>query len=165
MKYFVTIGERTLEVEIGRQGVTVEGEVVEAELERIPETSVYSLLLGGRSYRLVAGQSGRGEWNLHLDGLETRASVLDERGRKIQELSARTAGPRGPKSVVAPMPGLVVKVEVEPGDAVEAGQGVVIIEAMKMENELKAEGQGTVLTVHVEPGQAVEKGAVLVDFE
>ena len=63
------------------------------------------------------------------------------------------------------MPGLVVRVDVEPGHRVEAGQGVVIIEAMKMENELKAEADGVVSRVLVEQGQAVEKGAVLVEFE
>jgi len=72
---------------------------------------------------------------------------------------------QGPKPVRAPMPGLVVRVEVEPGQEVKAGQGVVIIEAMKMENELKAEAVGVVSRVLVQQGQAVEKGAVLVEFE
>ena len=58
-----------------------------------------------------------------------------------------------------------MRVEVEPGQQVKAGQGVVIIEAMKMENELKAEADGVVARVHVKQGQAVEKGAVLVEFE
>jgi pyruvate carboxylase subunit B len=63
------------------------------------------------------------------------------------------------------MPGLVVRVPVEPGQQVAAGAGVVVLEAMKMENELKAQAAATVKTVHVKPGQAVEKGMVLVEFE
>jgi len=63
------------------------------------------------------------------------------------------------------MPGLVIKVEVQEGDAVVGGQGLVIVEAMKMENELKAEGEGRVARVLVAPGQTVEKDQVLVEFE
>ena len=62
------------------------------------------------------------------------------------------------------MPGLVVKVQVEEGDHVEVGRGLVIVEAMKMENELKAEAAGVVARIHVEPGQAVEKDQILVDL-
>jgi pyruvate carboxylase subunit B len=63
------------------------------------------------------------------------------------------------------MPGLVLRVQVAAGQTVRPGQGVVIVEAMKMENELKSDGGGIVSRVHVEPGQAVEKGAVLIEFE
>ena len=66
--------------------------------------------------------------------------------------------------MVAPMPGMVVRGDVAEGDIVEAGQGVVIMEAMKMENELTAEAQGIVSKIHIEEGQAVEKGKVLVDL-
>ena len=63
------------------------------------------------------------------------------------------------------MPGLVVKILAEPGQRVEAGAGLVVVEAMKMENELKSEGPGVVATIRVEPGQAVNRGDVLVTFE
>ena len=62
------------------------------------------------------------------------------------------------------MPGLIVRVSVAAGDSVQAGQGLVVMEAMKMENELRAHGAGTVKAVHVEAGKAVEKGTVLVEF-
>jgi pyruvate carboxylase subunit B len=71
----------------------------------------------------------------------------------------------GPRPIVAPMPGMVVKVEVAEGDVVREGQGVVIVEAMKMENELRAAGAGRVRRVHVSRGQAVEKDQVLVELE
>ena len=80
-------------------------------------------------------------------------------------IGAQAAGPAGgPATLRAPMPGKVVKVLCQPGDAVKAGQGLLVIEAMKMENELKAAGPGVVEQVHATPGQAVEKGAVLVTF-
>jgi pyruvate carboxylase subunit B len=62
------------------------------------------------------------------------------------------------------MPGLVVRVHVQEGDEVQAGQGLVVMEAMKMENELRAAAAGTVKRVHVAPGKAVEKGAILVEL-
>jgi len=63
------------------------------------------------------------------------------------------------------MPGLIVRVNVEPGDRVQSGQGLVVMEAMKMENELRAQAAGTVKAVHAKPGSAVEKGALLVELE
>jgi pyruvate carboxylase subunit B len=63
------------------------------------------------------------------------------------------------------MPGLVVRVSVKPGDRVEAGQGLVVMEAMKMENELRSSAAGTVRAVHAQPGSAVDKGALLVELE
>jgi biotin carboxyl carrier protein len=91
--------------------------------------------------------------------------ALDERTRTIRDLSNATAGPKGPAPLVAPMPGLIVRVNVAPGDTVSAGQGLVVMEAMKMENELRAAGPGTVKAVLAVPGTAVEKGAVLVELE
>jgi biotin carboxyl carrier protein len=69
------------------------------------------------------------------------------------------------KTIVAPTPGLVVEVEVEVGQTVRAGQGVVVVEAMKMENELKAPADGVVASIAVQPGQTVDKGAVLLVLE
>ncbi len=80
-------------------------------------------------------------------------------------MSAAAKAPAGPSPLVAPMPGLVVRVTVQPGDVVAAGQGLVVMEAMKMENELRAPAAGTVKSVRVVPGTAIEKGAVLVELE
>jgi pyruvate carboxylase subunit B len=123
------------------------------------------LSLEGKSYRVVAlpGEA-RGGWDLQLGGERIRVDVVDERTRTIRAMTARNNGPQGPKPVRAPMPGMVVRVEVEPGQHVGAGQGVVIIEAMKMENELKADAAGVVSKVLVTAGTAVEKGAVLIEF-
>ena len=166
MRYHVTLGERSFEVELAEDGVRVDGEPVRAELRRLPGTSVHHLLVEGASHTLVVSPGdGAGAWRLHLDGRPLEAEVIDERTRAIREMTGVAAGPKGPRPVRAPMPGLVVRLEVEVGQRVAAGQGVVIIEAMKMENELKAEADGVVAAVHVSAGQAVEKGTVLVEFE
>jgi biotin carboxyl carrier protein len=80
-------------------------------------------------------------------------------------MTGAAAGPQGPRPVRAPMPGLIVRIEAGVGDTVRPGQPVIAMEAMKMENELKAEGAGVVSRILVEPGTAVEKGAVLMEFE
>jgi len=134
-------------------------------LHHVPGTLLRRLELNGESHRIVAtAGEARGRWELHLDGERVSLEVVDERTRAIRAMTARTGGSQGPKPVRAPMPGMVVRVEVEAGDRVKPGQGVVIIEAMKMENELKADGGGVVSRVLVGAGTAVEKGAVLVEF-
>jgi pyruvate carboxylase subunit B len=165
MKYFVTISGTTHTVELGGDQVLLDGEPVDADLSTVPGTNVHSLILDGASHRIRATRQDREEWQVALDGRRLLVSVVDERTQAIRDMTGTGAGPAGPRPIKAPMPGLVVKVEVAPGDSVEAGQGMVIVEAMKMENELKAEGPGVVKTIHVEPGQAVDKDQVLVDFE
>lgn len=164
MRYYVTLEERTFEVDLTGDVPLVDGEPVEAELARVPGTPTRHLLANGRSHTFVAQRRGRHSWELHLDGGRYEAEVVDERTRAIRAMTGRAAGPQGPKPVRAPMPGLVVSVSVEPGDAVEAGQSVAIIEAMKMENDLKAPAAGVVSRVAVEAGAPVEKGAVMIEF-
>jgi biotin carboxyl carrier protein len=164
MRYYVTVDGETFEVDLSGEVPTVDGESLAAELTRSPGTPTIHLLANGRSHTLVASRRDRHGWDLHLDGERYAAEVVDERTRAIQAMTGQGQGPRGPKPVMAPMPGLVVRVAVSPGDRVEAGQSVVIMEAMKMENDLKAEGAGVVESVAAVPGQAVEKGMVLVAF-
>ncbi len=163
MRYYVTIGRTTYEVDLTEGVPRVDGEEVEAELVAIPGTPVRHLLAAGRSLT-VAARAGTDGWELHMAGERFEALVMDERTRAIRAMTGKAGAARGPKPVRAPMPGLVTRILAGEGDAVELGQGVVIVEAMKMENELKAEAAGVVSKVLVEAGQAVEKGAVLVEF-
>jgi biotin carboxyl carrier protein len=165
MKYDVTIGDRTIEVELGGSTIRVDGHPVEAELVAVTDTTLRHLLVDGRSHAIHA-EPGRhpGAWRMTQGGRVFEISVLDERTRAILELSGDPE-PEGDKQIRAPMPGLVVRIDVEPGDRIEAGQGLIVVEAMKMENELKAPAGGTVARIEVAPGQAVEKGSVLVVLE
>ena len=164
MIYHVTVEGRTFEVELGPDGISVDGRRVEADFARLKDGGARSLLVDGASYRIAARRVGPETWDLHSRGLRLRADVVDERTRAIREMTGGAAGAAGPRPVVAPMPGMVVKVEVEEGDVVEAGQGVVIVEAMKMENELKTDARATVLKIRVEEGQAVDKDELLVEL-
>ena len=165
MRYFVTIGDRTLEVDLTGATPTVDGEPVQVEMTRVPGTPVRHLLVDGRSVPLLAlPEERRGRWRLELGGARLAVDAVDERTRAIREMSG-SADEEAEKTVVAPMPGLVVRVEVAAGDTVRAGQGLVIVEAMKMENELKAPADGVVAELRVEAGQTVDKGAVLLVLE
>lgn len=164
MRYQVTIGDRVVDVELGPDGVRAAGVPVEVSLEQSDGTPVRGLLVDGRSYRVVAERAGQGRWRLDLSGHVVDVEVLDERTRTIREMSGAGRKATGPKPITAPMPGMVVKIEVSEGSRVEAGQGVAIVEAMKMENELRAAGPGVVRAVHAAPGEAVDKGQVLVEL-
>jgi len=165
MRYFVAIAGRSIEVELTPEGTRIDGRLVRAEMVAIPGTPVRHLLIDGRSFPLVArAAEAKGAWDILLDGQHFLPEVVDERSRAIRAMTARAGEAPGPRPVRAPMPGLVSRVQVDPGDAVQPGQGIVIIEAMKMENELKAEAAGVVSRILVAAGQVVEKGAVLVEF-
>lgn len=165
MKYFVTIGGRTLELLVDGETVQIDGQTVQAHLSLIPGTPLRQLFLGHESYAVAIEPGGRGVWSIGFHGVVHRAEVVDERTRHIQGLTAQGPGKRGGGVLRAPMPGLVLRIQVEPGQTVAAGQPVIALEAMKMENELRALESGVVRAIRVDPGQAVEKGALLVEFD
>ena len=166
--YHVVIDGHEFTVEVGAGGILLNGQAVQAELSvgrtGSGRAGPTALLLDGASWHWQVTGVGGGHWQLHAGGRTLEAEVLDERARTIRALVRRSAAASGPRPLKAPMPGLVVKVEVGEGDLVEAGQGLVVVEAMKMENELKAQGAGRVARVHVESGDTVEKDQVLVEF-
>jgi pyruvate carboxylase subunit B len=164
MRYFVNVAGRIIEVSVDGEQVIVDGMPVHAELAG--SGTLRHLLLDGCSHPLlIASGEGRGAWTLELAGRRLSAEVLDERTRTVRAMTAATALSRPAPAVRAPMPGLIVRLEVTEGQTVSAGQGVVIMEAMKMENELRADGGGIVSRIRVAVGQAVEKGTVLVEFQ
>jgi pyruvate carboxylase subunit B len=163
MKYVVTLNGTTHEIAVDGAHVTIDGAPARAHLEMVHGTPVCHLVLDGRSYTFaVSANPGGGQWTLVDRGEPVELEVLDERTRHIRSLVGAGKAPSGGGAIKAPMPGMVVKVLVQPGESVTAGQGLVVLEAMKMENEIKAASAGVVDAVSVRPGQAVEKGAALV---
>ena len=167
MKYVVQLNEDRKSVTVDADGLRYEAEAaVHAELSDIEGSPVRMVKIGTHVYRVVAQRrQGKGRYTLWVDGYRFETEALDERTRAIRDVSAASAGPVGPAPILAPMPGMIVRVGVKPGDRVEAGQGVVVMEAMKMENELRATAAGVVRSVEVAAGTAVEKGALLVALE
>lgn len=166
MKYIVDLNGERHEVDVDGGTVTVDGEATNAHLEDVEGTPVRLVTLGNEVHRVVAkrGQS-RGTYTLWVDGYRFAGEALDERTRTIRDITAASSRSTGPAPVVAPMPGLIVRVSVAVGDEVQAGQGLVVMEAMKMENELRATAAGRVKSITAAPGTAVEKGTVLVELE
>src|SRR5690242_8619698 len=168
MKYSVLVNGDTLEVEVDRDSVRVGDSRSPARILDVdgPATPARMLTIGEETHRVqVRPGESRGRYTLWIDGFRFEVEALDERARAIRELSAATAKPSGPAPLIAPMPGMIVRVNAGEGDEVQAGQGLVVMEAMKMENELRAAAAGTIKRVHVAPGTAVEKGALLLEME
>jgi pyruvate carboxylase subunit B len=164
MIYHVAVGGRDFQVDMGPGGIRIDGREVDASLHRADGSPVAVLHVDRRTHPFLARRGAKGRWVLRLRGVPLEAEVLDERTKAIRDMAGAGAGPSGPRPIVAPMPGMVLRVEVAEGDVVVEGQGVVIVEAMKMENELRAAGAGIVSRVLVNEGEAVEKDQVLVEL-
>ena len=166
MKYYVQVGDETLEVARDGEVVEVDGLRAVGQVTEVEGTPVRMVTIGDAVHRVVARRGPtRGRYTLWLDGFRYEVEALDERSRAIRELSGASEAASGPAPLVAPMPGMIVRVQVQVGDVVQVGQGLVVMEAMKMENELRATTAGTVKAVHVQPATAVEKGTVLLELE
>jgi len=164
VKYFVSVGEVVHEIDLGADGVRWDGEVHSVDLATVPGTTLRHLRVGDRGHRLAARKKD-GIWHIEIGGRTLRLRVEDERTRAIRELTGTGAAEDGPSELRAPMPGLIVRIEVEAGQVIEAGAGLVVIEAMKMQNELKAPAGGIVASVDVEEGQTVDRDELLIRLE
>jgi pyruvate carboxylase subunit B len=166
MKYLVDVNGERIEVDLDAAGVQIAGQPIRAHLADI-EGTPFNLLSLDDSVQRVAMQrgAGRGRYVLWIGGYRFAVEALDERSHAIRALTAASSAPKGPAPLLAPMPGLVVRVHVREGEIVQAGQGLVVMEAMKMENELRSITAGRVTIVRVASGAVVEKGAVLIELE
>ena len=159
MKYIVSVAGRDIEIEVDGERVTVNGMARTATLRSIPGTPMRQLMIDGQPTVLAMRSGGRGQWSLGIRGERWEVEVVDERTRHIRSLTAGSDRPRGPIVLRAPMPGLVVRVATKAGEQVAAGAGLVVLEAMKMENELKAPAAGVVDAVRVGAGPGGREGA------
>lgn len=165
MKYFATVNDQTYEIDIDHHGrVTVDGVELAADMKQVGIQGLYSLLLDGASYEVLLDQVGdkRSLYDVMASGLRYQIKVQDERSRRLALVDRSLRAPEGELLIKAPIPGLVVKVPVAPGQEVSEGETLVILEAMKMENELRAPRGGTVHEVRVGQGEQVALGQVLL---
>ena len=159
---------RIIEIRHGRKGyeVTVDGRPVAIDVAAAGQR-YWSLLVGGTSYELSFGEESGGITMVHVNGhaIPVVVSGGGHFGTAARRARAIPAGADGPQPLTAPMPGRVVKWLVRAGDRVEVRQGLVVIEAMKMENELRSPKTGTVTETRVPEGTSVEAGATLAVVE
>ncbi len=164
MNYYARLNGREYECTIEEQVVVVDGQAYRTDLKHIPRSKAYTLLLDGRSYEFTLEEGdegiecsgGAGSFHIQVEDARTHAA----RAKK-----GRARGTSGPRAVKAAMPGIVREILVKPGAPVQAGQALLILEAMKMQNEIRADRAGTVSSIHVAVGETVDKGAKLIEIE
>ena len=126
---------------------------------------VHVVTIGERCLSVGHAPKSGGRHLLTIAGAAHEVQVVEERMEKVREFARADAAGAGHQRVEAPIPGLITEIKVEPGQEVEADQTLVVLYAMKLENEIRAQAAGVVQQVHVKPQQSVEKGAVLVELE
>jgi biotin carboxyl carrier protein len=160
VKYVATVDGQEYHVALGEEGITLDGAPAEVDLQSIDGGFHYSLLVGAASHEVFV-EHCEDVCFVTLGGLRYRVQVEDERARPTGEPQPLVED-AGEAEAVSPMPGVVVAVLVEAGQEVRAGEGLLILEAMKMENEIPAPRTGVVKAVQVRPGQRVSQDDVLV---
>jgi biotin carboxyl carrier protein len=170
MRYFATFAgspkERIVDLEPLEGSlfrVSVDGAAPKVIDARHLEGHVVHLLVDGKSHEVDLEEDGE-SLNVLVDDNVLRVDVLDERRRRLKQARGKFSV-AGPQTIRAPMPGKIVKILVKAGDSVVEGQGVIIVEAMKMENELRAPKGGKVSGIFVTEGQTVENRANLIAIE
>ncbi len=164
MLYDVTIDGKNYRLELeraeGRWSCRLDGREVEIDAV-LARPDVLSLRIGNQAYEIKSERVGN-DWHVWVGSARFACEVRDPRSLRSR---ARAADDHGPRKLTAPMPGKVVRVLVREGDAVEAGAGVLVVEAMKMQNEIKSPKKGTIQRMLAAEGVAVNAGDVLAIVE
>jgi biotin carboxyl carrier protein len=167
--YQVTVGERVLRVHVRREadGTFIRvGDGAEARVVwRSLHGALHTLKVDDAQTEVLASVGGDGEVRMAIGGLEYAADVVDEAHARLASVAGARGGSHTRLELRSPMPGLLVKVLCSVGDQIPPGQPLVVLQAMKMENELSLPRGGTISAVRVEAGQTVEQGQVLVVLE
>jgi len=138
------------------------------QLDIVPiDASHFHVLKNGEAFRAEVVQTDfiKKQFTIKINGNTYDIKLADEYDQLVKKLGLTTAVTHKVKDIKAPMPGLVLSIQVEPGQAVQHGDPLLILEAMKMENVLKSPGDGVVKAIRVQKGTAVDKGAVLIEME
>ncbi len=165
MTYEIVIDGKLHKLELNRGehewACRLDGEEVQVNAV-LTRPNVISLIIGGSSYEVKRERAGA---DLHMWVKNARFATEIRDPRSLRSRRARGAGVEGPQKLAAPMPGKIVRVLAAAGSVVEAGQGVIVIEAMKMQNELKSPKKGIIKQVLAAEGAAVNAGEVLAIVE
>jgi len=161
MKLELRVGDRTRNLEIERHGeqfqIRIDGRVVAADVKQV-QPEVYSVLIDGAAFEARI-ECRASELRVQIDGREFFIAIADP--RQWRRDRNQIAAAEGYQQIVSSIPGKVVRVMVRAGDAVEAGQGLLVVEAMKMQNEIKSPKAGKIERIAAQEGQTVNAGEVL----
>jgi acetyl/propionyl-CoA carboxylase alpha subunit len=162
MKYITTVEDRQFLVEIiDEKHISVDGKVYEVDFESVSGQPVYSLIVDGKSHESYVA-AGDHDWQVLIRGRLFPVTVEDEREKRLRSAAGGGVAETGEFHLRAPMPGLVVAILVEESQAVKKGQVLLILESMKMQNELKSPRDGTVGRLRVKAGETVEQKQTLL---
>jgi biotin carboxyl carrier protein len=162
MKYITTIDDKEFTVEIiDAKHVSVNGKILDVDFESINGQPVYSLLIDGKSYEGYV-YPDENNWQVLLRGRLYEACVEDEREKRLRAAAGGGVAEGGEYHLKSPMPGMVVAILVTEGQVVKKGQVLLILESMKMQNELKSPKDGTVSRIRVKAGEAAEQKQALL---
>lgn len=162
MKYLANVHDQEYVIEIGKEGkILVNDEAYHVDFQQMPGSGVTSLLLNRHSLEAVIEEKD-GFWEVLIRGELYPVTVADERTYRLARARGSFAAPDGEVMVKSPMPGIVIAIPVAVGDVVNKGDAIIILESMKMENELRAPRDGVISKIKVEPGASVEKDQALV---
>jgi biotin carboxyl carrier protein len=162
MKYITTVNGKEYVIEINQEHeITVNGEKHQIDFQQLHGDGPLSLIIDNHSLEAIVDERGQ-SWEVLLNGELYTVNVQDERAYRLAKARGQLLDDAETVVIRSPMPGLILDVLVEAGDAVQEGQTVVILESMKMENELRAARDGVVTQVTVEKGHSVEKNQELV---
>ncbi|NUQ85403.1 MAG: biotin attachment protein [Anaerolineales bacterium] len=165
MKYITTVDDKQFLVEIiDEKHVSVDGRMYEVDFESVSGQPVYSLIVNGRSHESYI-QPGDDAWQVLLRGRLYPVKVEDEREKRLRAAAGGGVAETGEFHLKAPMPGLVVAVPVAEGEHVKKGQVLVILESMKMQNELKSPRDGVVNRIRVRAGESVAQKQALLSVQ
>jgi biotin carboxyl carrier protein len=161
MKYITTIDNKEYSLEIiDEKHINVDGKILEVDFKSVNGQPVYSLIIDGKSHEGYVYPDD-GNWQVLLRGRLYQATVEDEREKRMRTASGSVTN-EGEFHLKAPMPGLVVTIPVAEGDPVIKGQVLLILESMKMQNELKSPKDGTIHRIRIKAGETVEQKQALL---
>ena len=164
MKYITSVEGRQFLVEIiDEKHVSLDGKIYEVDFESVSGQPVYSLIVDGRSHESYIYQ-GEDNWQVLLRGRLYPVIVEDEREKRLRAAAGGGVAETGEFHLRAPMPGLVVAIPVAEGQEIKKGQVVLILESMKMQNELKAPRDSTIGRIRVKAGETVEQKQTLLSL-
>ena len=161
MKYIATVNDQEIEIEIGHDHeIMVNGERYDVDFHQLSDGGLVSLLLNNVSFEAVVDARDN-VWEVLLHGELYSVTVQDERAYRLAKARGGATAVHGDAIIKSPMPGIIITTLVTEGDPVKKGDKIIILESMKMENELRSSRDGVVMRVQVKPGDSVEKGQVL----
>jgi len=164
MKYVTTIDNKGFEIEVvDERHIRIGERLLEVDFESVSGQPVFSLILDGKSYESFVYQ-GEEDWEVLIRGRQYQVKVEDEREKRLKAAAGGGAAEGGEFHLKAPMPGLVVAVLIDEGQDVKKGQVMLILESMKMQNELKAPRDGIMGRVRVKAGESVEQRQTLLSI-